>query len=106
MVLEEFADLTVDNKSEIEKELQRLAQKARAAGIHVIVSTQKPSAEVLSTTVRSNLGAQLAFRVKTKSDSTIILDESGAEALGGQGDAIFKSAAGGAVRFQCALIGP
>lgn len=105
VVLDEFADLTSDkeDKRVIEASLQRLAQKARACGIHVIVATQKPSAEVISSTVRSNLGAQLALRVKTASDSRIIMDETGAEALAGNGDAFLKGA-GGIVRLQCAKV--
>lgn len=105
VVLDEFADLTSDkkDKSAIESSLQRLAQKARACGIHVIVATQKPSAEVINSTVRSNLGAQLALRVKTSSDSRIIMDETGAEALAGNGDAFLKDA-GGVVRLQCAWV--
>ena len=66
--------------------MKRLAQKARAAGIHVIIATQKPSAEVISTTIRSNLPAQLALRVKTATDSRIVMDETGAEALAGKGE--------------------
>jgi DNA phosphorothioation-dependent restriction protein DptH len=106
VILDEFADLTSDrdDKRDIEHSLQRLAQKARACGIHVIVATQKPSAEVLSTKVRSNLGAQLALRVKTATDSRIIMDASGAEALAGNGDAFLKTAGGGMVRFQCAKV--
>ena len=103
VVLDEYADLTSDpdDKSQIERSLKRLAQKARAAGIHVVVATQKPSAEVISTTVRSNLPAQIALRVKTSSDSRIIMDEAGAESLSGKGDAFFKTAKG-LVRLQCA----
>jgi DNA segregation ATPase FtsK/SpoIIIE-like protein len=70
--------------------LKRLAQKARAAGIHVIVATQKPSAEIISTSIRSNLPAQIALRVKTSQDSRIIMDETGAETLAGKGDAFFR----------------
>ena len=105
VVLDEFADLTSEkeDKKTIEASLQRLAQKARACGIHVVVATQKPSAEVISSTVRSNLGAQLALRVKTSSDSRIIMDETGAEALAGNGDAFLKGAAG-VVRLQCAKV--
>lgn len=106
VILDEFADLTSDrdDKREIEHSLQRLAQKARASGIHVIVATQKPSAEVLSTKVRSNLGAQLALRVKNATDSRIIMDASGAEALAGGGDAFLKTSGGIVVRFQCAKV--
>jgi hypothetical protein len=106
VVLDEFADLTSDReeKREIERQVQRLAQKARAVWIHVIVATQKPSAEVISTVVRSNLGAQLALRVKTASDSRIIMDDPGAEALAGNGDAFLKTSRGGLTRLQCAMV--
>jgi len=96
LVLDEYADLTSDpgEKVTIEGLLRRLTQKARAAGIHVIAATQRPSADVISTTIRSNLPAQLALRVKTATDSRIIMDEAGAEALAGQGDAFLKTARG------------
>ncbi|GEL96330.1 FtsK/SpoIIIE domain-containing protein [Cellulomonas composti] len=96
IVLDEYADLTSDpdDKARIEALLRRLTQKARAAGIHVIAATQRPSADVISTTIRSNLPAQLALRVKTATDSRIILDEGGAEALAGQGDALLRTARG------------
>lgn len=92
VVLDEYADLTSspEDRREIEALLKRLAQKARAAGIHVIVATQKPSAEIISTSIRSNLPAQLALRVKTSQDSRIIMDETGAETLAGKGDAFFR----------------
>lgn len=105
IVLDEYADLTSapEEKKELEALLQRIAQKARSTGIHLIVATQKPSAAVLSTSVRSNLPAQLALRVKTSSDSRIILDDTGAEALAGKGDAFFKTTRG-MVRVQCAYV--
>jgi S-DNA-T family DNA segregation ATPase FtsK/SpoIIIE len=105
VVLDEYADLTGDkqDRAKIEGQLKRLAQKARAAGIHVIVATQKPSAEILSTAIRSNLPAQLALRVKTASDSRMIIEEQGAESLSGKGDAFFKTAEG-TLRIQCAMI--
>ena len=104
IVLDEYADLTSDanDKKEIEALLKRLAQKARAAGIHVIIATQKPSSEVISTSLRSNLPAQLALRVKSSIESRVIMDEVGAEALNGKGDAFLK-ADGAIVRIQCAL---
>jgi DNA segregation ATPase FtsK/SpoIIIE-like protein len=70
----------------------------------VIVATQRPSAEVISTTVRSNLGAQMALRVKTAIDSRIIMDDTGAEALAGNGDAFLKGSGGDKVRLQCAKV--
>lgn len=106
IVLDEYADLTSDpeEKKKIEALLKRLTQKARAAGIHVIAATQRPSADVISTTIRSNFPAQLALRVKTATDSRIILDETGAEALAGQGDA-FLHTAKGTIRIQVAFDG-
>lgn len=107
VVLDEYADLTHDpqQKKEIEQELKRLAQKARASGIHVVIATQKPSAEVISTNLRSNLPAQLALRVRSAVESRVILDEAGAETLNGKGDALFKSE-GKIRRVQCARVGP
>lgn len=106
LVLDEYADLTSDKdmKKDIEAELKRLAQKARAAGIHLIIATQKPSADVISTNLRSNLPAQLALRVKNGTESRVILDEQGAEVLNGKGDAYLKSE-GKLIRIQCARIG-
>jgi DNA segregation ATPase FtsK/SpoIIIE-like protein len=106
VVLDEYADLTSDpeDKSRIEQLLRRLTQKARAAGIHVIAATQRPSADVVSTTIRSNFPAQLALRVKTGTDSRIIMDELGAEALAGHGDAFLRTARG-TVRLQVAWAG-
>ncbi|MCG9703219.1 hypothetical protein L1D19_24460 [Vibrio natriegens] len=103
VVLDEYADLTSDKDSKkvIEGYLKRLAQKARAAGIHVIIATQKPSAEVISTNLRSNLPTQLALRVKSSTESRVIIDEAGAETLNGKGDALLK-AEGKLTRIQCA----
>ncbi len=103
IVLDEYADLTSepDAKKSIEGHLKRLAQKARAAGIHVIIATQKPDASVISTNLRSNLPAQLALRVKSSTESRVVMDDSGAETLTGKGDAFFKES-GRLVRVQCA----
>lgn len=104
IVLDEYQDLTSNRNTKqiIENSLQRLAQKARACGIHVIVATQKPSTEVINSTTRSNFPAQLALRVKNFHDSRIIMDETGAECLTGKGDAYFN-AGRGLVRIQCAM---
>ena len=106
IVLDEYADLTSDpsDKATIEGLLKRLAAKARAAGIHIIAATQRPSADVVSTTIRSNLPAQLALRVKTATDSRIVMDEGGAEALAGQGDAFLRTARG-VRRLQVGWVG-
>ena len=85
--------------------MKRLAQKARAAGIHVIIATQKPSAEVISTNLRSNLPAQLALRVKSAVESRVVIDESGAENLNGMGDGLLK-ADGKIIRVQCSRVDP
>jgi DNA segregation ATPase FtsK/SpoIIIE, S-DNA-T family len=105
LVLDEYADLTSDpdSKRDIEASLKRLAQKARAAGIHVIIATQKPSAEVISTNLRSNLPAQLALHVKSATESRVIMDEAGAETLNGKGDSFLK-AEGRLTRVQCAKV--
>lgn len=105
IVLDEYADLTSDpdSKKEIEAHLRRLAQKARAAGIHLVIATQKPSAEVISTNLRSNLPAQLALKVKNATESRVVMDEAGAESLNGMGDAFLKCE-GKLTRIQCAKV--
>lgn len=105
IVLDEYADLTSEPEAKkiIEGHLKRLAQKARAAGIHVIIATQKPDATVISTNLRSNLPAQLALRVKSATESRVIMDDSGAESLTGKGDAFFKES-GVLTRVQCAKV--
>jgi len=105
LVLDEYADLTSDRdaKKAIEHELKRLAQKARASGIHIIIATQKPSGEVISTDLRSNLPAQLALRVRSGIESRVIMEESGAEMLNGKGDAFLRRV-GRLERVQCALV--
>ena len=103
IVLDEYADLTSNetDKKNIEALLKRLAQKARASGIHVIVATQKPSSEIISTSLRANLPAQLCLRVKSATESRVIMDEAGGETLNGKGDAFLK-ADGNPIRLQCA----
>ena len=104
VVLDEYADLTADpdSKKKIEATLKRLTQKARAAGIHIIIATQKPSVDVINTVLRSNLPAQLALRVKNSTESKVVMDETGAENLTGKGDA-FLHADGKLIRVQCAI---
>jgi len=105
LVLDEYADLTTDkeDRKTIEALLQRLAQKGRSAGIHIVVATQRPSADIITPVIRSNLPAQLALRVRSAVDSRIILDEAGAESLAGQGDALFRTP-DGIIRIQCAMV--
>ncbi|WP_417706273.1 FtsK/SpoIIIE domain-containing protein [Rheinheimera aquimaris] len=105
VVIDEYADITSDKnfKKEFENSVKRVAQKGRSAGIHLIVATQKPSAEVISTSLRSNLPAQIALRVKGYNESKVIIEQSGAEALIGKGDSIFKSQSA-TRRVQCGRV--
>lgn len=105
VVIDEYADLMSDReyKKDVEMLVRRIAQKGRSAGIHLIIATQKPSAEVISTTLRSNLPAQIALRVKGYQESRVIIEEAGAEALIGKGDAIFKSQKSTS-RVQCGKV--
>lgn len=93
IVLDEYADLISDDneRKRIEKCLQRLSQKARAAGLHVVVSTQKPVVQVVNTVVKGNLPGKIALRVNTAMESRVILDEAGAEKLVGKGDALIRA---------------
>lgn len=105
VVIDEYADITSDKnfKKDFESSVKRIAQKGRSAGIHLIVATQKPSAEVISTSLRSNLPAQIALRVKGYNESKVIIEQSGAEALIGKGDSIFKSQSA-TRRVQCGKV--
>lgn len=105
IVIDEYSDLTTDNdfKKEFEKQVMRIAQKGRASGVHLIIATQKPSGNVISTTLRSNLPSALALRVRDYHASRVIIDENGAEALIGRGDGIFKRQ-GSVERIQCAWV--
>lgn len=91
--VDEFNDLMMASQSSIEKEIEsmiiRLAQKSRAVGIHLILATQRPSRDVITGLIKANFPARIAFRVSSRFDSQIILDEIGAEALSGNGDMLF-----------------
>jgi DNA segregation ATPase FtsK/SpoIIIE, S-DNA-T family len=87
--IDEMADLMMQLKKEVEGHIIRLAQKSRAAGIHLVVATQKPTVDVITGLIKSNLPARICFKVSNKSDSRVVLDEMGADKLLGKGDMLF-----------------
>jgi len=89
IVIDELADLMMTSSKEVELHLSRLAQKSRAVGIHLIVATQRPQANVVTGLIKSNLPCRMAFRVASRMDSRIVLDQNGAEVLLGEGDMLF-----------------
>jgi DNA segregation ATPase FtsK/SpoIIIE, S-DNA-T family len=87
--IDELADLMMTSAKEVEHHLSRLAQKSRAVGIHIIVATQRPEAKVVTGLIKSNLPTRICFRVSSRMDSRIVLDQNGGEVLLGQGDMLF-----------------
>ncbi|MBK7433574.1 MAG: DNA translocase FtsK 4TM domain-containing protein [Chitinophagaceae bacterium] len=103
LVVDEFADLIMTAGKEIEMPIARLAQLARAVGIHLIIATQRPSVNIITGTIKANFPARIAFKVSSKIDSRTILDTGGAEQLIGKGDMLI-SYNGEVVRLQCAFV--
>ncbi|MCC7252537.1 DNA translocase FtsK [Hyphomicrobium sp.] len=100
VVVDEFADLMITAGKDIETAVQRLAQKARAAGIHLIMATQRPSVDIITGTIKANFPTRVSFRVASKIDSRTILNEQGAEQLLGQGDMLMTSGGGQLLRVH------
>jgi S-DNA-T family DNA segregation ATPase FtsK/SpoIIIE len=105
VVVDEFADLMMQQGKEVEACVARLAQKARAAGMHVILATQRPSVDVITGIIKANFPTRMAFRVAQKVDSRTILDEQGAEILLGKGDMLIKMNGSNEMRrVQCPFV--
>ncbi len=104
IVVDEFADLMCVAGKEVEAAVQRLAQMARAAGIHLIMATQRPSVDVITGTIKANFPTRISFKVTSKIDSRTILNEQGAEQLLGLGDMLYSSGAGQIVRVHGAFV--
>ena len=104
LVIDEFADLIMTAGKEVELPIARLAQLARAVGIHLIIATQRPTTNIITGTIKANFPARVAFRVTSAIDSRTILDTGGANQLIGRGDMLISLAGSDLVRIQCALI--
>ena len=105
IIIDEFADLMMESSREIEESVARIAQKARAVGIHIILATQRPSIDVITGTIKNNFPSRMALAVPSKHDSRTIIDVMGAEKLLGHGDMLFlppKTAS--LVRLHCAFV--
>jgi S-DNA-T family DNA segregation ATPase FtsK/SpoIIIE len=103
VVIDEFGDLIMTAGKEIEMPIARIAQKARAVGIHMVIATQRPTTNIITGTIKANFPARMAFRVTSQIDSRTILDMNGANQLIGRGDMLFSQGSN-LIRIQCAFV--
>ena len=103
IIIDEFGDLIMTAGKEIEMPIARIAQKARAVGMHMVIATQRPTTNIITGTIKANFPARLSYRVSSMTDSRTILDASGAQQLIGKGDALFLSGSE-LTRIQCAFV--
>jgi S-DNA-T family DNA segregation ATPase FtsK/SpoIIIE len=103
LIIDEFADLMMTAGKEVETPIARIAQLARAVGIHLVIATQRPSVNIITGTIKANFPARLAFRVLSKIDSRTILDSGGADQLIGRGDMLLSTGSD-LIRIQCAFV--
>ena len=104
--IDELADLILVNRKQVELYIMRLAQKARAAGIHLVLATQRPSADIVTPLIKANIVARICFQVASRFDSMVVLDESGAQDLLGRGDMLFRKPGTHAlIRAQGCVVG-
>ena len=101
VIIDEYGDLILQGTKEMEVAICRIAQKARAVGIHMIISTQRPDTKIVTGSIKANFPTRIAFRTTTGTDSRVILDHIGAERLTGKGDMLFFNG-GESTRVQCA----
>ena len=104
VVVDEMSDLMLVAGKEIENYIQKLSQMARAAGIHIIMATQRPSVDVITGTIKANFPTRISFQVSSKIDSRTILGEQGAEQLLGKGDMLYMSSANKIIRIHAPFV--
>ena len=102
--IDEMADLMMTAGKEVEHYVQRLAQMARACGIHLVMATQRPSVDIITGSIKANFPSRISFQVASKSDSRTVLGEIGAEQLLGNGDMLMSKNGGNLIRYQSAFI--
>lgn len=102
--IDELADLILVNRKQVETQIMRLAQKARAAGIHLVLATQRPSVDIVTPLIKANIVARICFQVASRFDSQVVLDDTGAQDLLGKGDMLFKRPGQGVQRVQGCMV--